>query len=239
MLANIYMRRFLKAWETRGNDRKYRSRIVNYADDFVLLCRGKAAEALREARHILTRLGLTLNEGKTRVCHVWDEPFDFLGYRFGVQYLFGSGRRYLAAYPSDKSVRRFKAKLRRMIGHHMSWQSEENLVGDVNRVLRGWMNYFSYGSLWKVYGKLEPFLQTRVRRWLVHKHKVGCRGERRYPASYIYETLGLVNPTGVLQLRARLQKEPGPRAGCGQSARPVRRAGAGNGVMVGIEAPAL
>ena len=52
-------------------------------------------------------------------------------------------------------------------------------------------------------------------------------------------TLGLVNPTGVLQLRARLRKEPGPRAGCGQSARPVRRAGAGDGVMVGIEAPAL
>jgi RNA-directed DNA polymerase len=239
LLANIYMRRFLKAWEMRGDDRRYRSRIVNYADDFVLLCRGNAVEALREARHILTRLGLTLNEGKTRVSQVWDEPFDFLGYRFGVQYLFGSGRRYLAAYPSDKSLRQFKAKLRRMVGSHMSWQSEEKLVGDVNRVLRGWMNYFSYGSLWKVYGKLEPFLQTRVRRWLVHKHRVGCRGECRYPASYIYETLGLVNPTGVLQLRARLRKEPGPRAGCGQSARPVRRAGAGDGVMVGIEAPAL
>ena len=222
LLANIYMRRFLKAWEMRGNDRKYRSRIVNYADDFVLLCRGNAAEALREARHILTRLGLTLNETKTRVCHAWDEPFDFLGYRFGVQYLFGSGRRYLAAYPSDKSLRHFKAKLRRMIGHHMSWQSEEELVGNVNRVMRGWLNYFSYGSLWKTYNHLQRFLQARVRGWLVHKHRVEGRGECRYPAAYIYESLGLVDPTGVLQLRARLPKEPGPRAGCGKSASPVR-----------------
>jgi RNA-directed DNA polymerase len=222
LLANIYMRRFLKAWKMRGNDQKYRSRIVNYADDFVLLCQRDAAAALAEARHILTRLGLTLNETKTRVCHVWDEPFDFLGYRFGVQYLFGSGRRYLAAYPSDDSVRHFKAKLRRMVGHHMSWQSEEDLVGNVNRVMRGWLNYFSYGSLWKAYNHLQRFQQNRVRGWLVHKHRVEGRGECRYPALYLYETLGLVNPTGVLQLRARLQKEPGPRAGCGKSASPVR-----------------
>ena len=74
LLANIYMRRFLKAWTMRGNDRKYCSRIVNYADDFVLLCRRNAAEALAEAEDILTRLGLQLNEAKTRVCHVRNEP---------------------------------------------------------------------------------------------------------------------------------------------------------------------
>jgi hypothetical protein len=94
---------------------------------------------------------------------VWDEPFDFLGYSFGVQYHFGSGRAYLAAYPSTKSVRRIKATLRRMVGSHMSWQSEENLVGDVNRRVRGWLNYFSYGTLWKTYTKLERLLQSRVR----------------------------------------------------------------------------
>jgi hypothetical protein len=216
------MRRFLKAWKMRGNDQKYRSRIVNYADDFVLLCRGNAAEALAEAQTILIRIGLTLNEAKTRICHVRDEPFNFLGYSFGVQYAFGSGRTYLAAYPSSTSVRRIRAKLRRMVGSHMSWQSEENLVGDVNRAMWGWMNYFSYGTLWKTYTKLDRFLQARVRGWLVHKHRVGGRGECRYPAPYIYETLGLVRPTTVLGQRARLQREPGPRAGCGKTARPVR-----------------
>ncbi len=222
LLANIYMRRFLKAWKMRGNDQRYESRIVNYADDFVLLCRRNATGALAEARFILTRLGLTLNETKTRVCHVWDAPFDFLGYRFGIQYRFGSGRSYLAAYPSDVSVRRFKVKLRRMVGSHMSWLSEENLVGNVNRMIHGWMNYFSYGTLWKTYTTLERFVQTRVRGWLVHKHRVGSRGECRYPAKYLYGTLGLVNPTACLTARACLRNEPGPRAGCGKSARPVR-----------------
>jgi group II intron reverse transcriptase/maturase len=198
LLANIYMRRFLKAWEQRGHDRRFGSRIVNYADDFVILCRRNAAGALSEARSIFQRIGLILNETKTRICLAPNEPFDFLGYRFGTQYSFGSGRKYVAAYPSDKSVSRLKDTLRRMIGTHMSWQSEGELVGDVNRVVRGWINYFSYGTLWKTYTKLERFLQQRLRDWLVHKHRVGSRGECRYPALYLYETLGLVNPCRVL-----------------------------------------
>ena len=198
LLANIYMRRFLRAWELRGNDRKLGTRIVNYADDFVILCRRRAGEAMAEAEGILSRLGLTLNRTKTRICCVHEEPFDFLGYSFGVQYRFGSGTKYLAAFPSDASVRRLKAKLRRMVGNHMSWISEEQLVGEVNRVLRGWTNYFSYGTLWKTYVKLERFTQRRIRGWLVHKYRVGNRGERRFPVSHIYETLGLIDPTRVL-----------------------------------------
>jgi RNA-directed DNA polymerase len=198
LLANIYMRRFLKAWQQRGLDRKYGTRIVNYADDFVILCRHDAAEALDEARGLLQRIGLVLNETKTRICQAPHEPFDFLGYRFGIQYSFGSGQKYVAAYPSGKSLFRIKDKLRRMIGTHMSWQSEGELVGEVNRVVRGWLNYFSYGTLWKTYTKLGRFLQGRVRDWLVHKHRVESRGECRYPATYLYQTLGLVDPCRVL-----------------------------------------
>ena len=198
MLANIYMRRFLKAWERRGNERKLGSRIVNYADDFVILCRGRAREALAEAEGILTRVGLTLNRDKTRICCPHETPFEFLGYSFGVQYGFGGGQKYLAAYPSVESVRRLKAKLRRMIGSHLSWVDEAKLVGDVNRVLRGWTNYFSYGSLWKAYVKLEKFIQQRIRGWLVHKHRVEGRGECRFPVAYIYGTLGLVNLARLL-----------------------------------------
>jgi hypothetical protein len=194
LLANIYMRRFLRAWEQRGFDRQFGSRIVNYADDFVILCRRNAAEALQEAHRLLTRIGLTLNETKTRVCRSPQETFNFLGYQFGVQYRFGSGGPYIAAYPSDKSICRLKDSLRQMIGTHMSWQSVELMVRDINRVLCGWMNYFSHGSLWKAYTRVERFLQERVRDWLVHKHRVGTRGIRCYPATYLYGTLGLINP---------------------------------------------
>ncbi len=192
------------------------------ATRLVILCRRGARAALAEAEQIFSRMGLALNETKTHICRAPTEAFDFLGYRFGVQYHFGSGRPYVAAFPSGTSLSHLKAKLRRMIGSHMSWQSEEKLIGDVNRVVRGWLNYFSYGTLWKTYTQLERFLQGRIRGWLVHKHKVGSRGECRYPASYLYETLGLIYSPGVLRARARLRNEPGPRAGCGKSARPVR-----------------
>ena len=105
------MRRFLKAWKIRGNERRFGSRIVNYADDFVILCRKHPAEALAEAQQILERIGLTLNQTKTRICHARREPFDFLGYSFGVQYRFGSGQSsrpgeiktplYLSVSPGD------------------------------------------------------------------------------------------------------------------------------------------
>jgi hypothetical protein len=60
--------------------------VVNYADDFVILCRGAAEKALAEAAAILTRIVLMLNEAKTRICHAQSEPFDFLGYSLGIQY---------------------------------------------------------------------------------------------------------------------------------------------------------
>jgi RNA-directed DNA polymerase len=199
LLANVYMRRFLKAWELRGNARRFGSRIVNYADDFVILCQRNAAGALEEARSILERIGLRINETKTRLCRAPHEPFDFLGYRFGVQYRFGSGASYTAAYPSPKSVGRLRDKLRRMVGSHMSWHCAEELVQEVNRVVRGWTNYFCYGTLWKSYVRLERFLQQRVRGWLVHKHRIEGRGECRFPAEFLYTTLGLVNPCDALR----------------------------------------
>jgi len=130
-----------------------------YADDFVNLCRGRAPEALAEAERIISQLGLSLNRTKTRICNVYEEPFDFLGYSFAPRHRFGTGRKYVAAYPSVVSVHRLKVTLRKMVGNHMSWISEEQLVGEVNRVLRGWTNYFSYGTLRKSYtGVVSPKL---------------------------------------------------------------------------------
>jgi len=95
LLANIYFRRFLKAWVELGYERKFQSRIVNYADDFVILTRGKdcAQQAMEAASKILTKMQLTLNVEKTRICYAWEESFNFLGYTFGLQYRWGGGAR--------------------------------------------------------------------------------------------------------------------------------------------------
>ena len=113
-----------------------------------------------------------------------------------------------------------KGRLRSWIGNHSTLLPAEELVGNVNRVVQGWLNYFSYGTLWKTYTRLERFLQQRFRGWLVHKHRVGNRGECRFPADYLYERMGVINPIRVLNSR-KPRAEPGPKAGCGKTARPV------------------
>lgn len=80
MLANIYMNRFLKHWRASGRGEAFRGYIVNYADDFVILSRGCAAEALAWTKATMTKLGLTLNEAKTSLRDARKERFDFLGY---------------------------------------------------------------------------------------------------------------------------------------------------------------
>src|SRR4249919_3772736 len=87
LLANLYMRRFVLAWKKLGLEASLGSRIVTYADDLVILCRrGKAEEALRRLRELMSQLKLTVNEEKTRICRVSEGEFNFLGYTFGRMY---------------------------------------------------------------------------------------------------------------------------------------------------------
>src|SRR5919107_3775191 len=111
MLANLYMNRFLKYWRMTGRNRAFQARVVNYADDFVILSRGHAAEALDWTRDVITRIGLTLNEAKTKIKEARTERFDFLGYTFGPHRYRKDGHWYLGASPSKKSVLRVKQKV--------------------------------------------------------------------------------------------------------------------------------
>jgi RNA-directed DNA polymerase len=85
LLANRYMNRFLRHWRNQGCGAAFQAHIVNYADDFVILSRGHAAEALTWTRRVMTKLGLAVNEAKTSVRNAREEHFDFLGYSFGPQ----------------------------------------------------------------------------------------------------------------------------------------------------------
>lgn len=199
LLANIYMRRFLKAWEDRGYEQRLRARIVNYADDFVILCRRTARQALSAARGILSRIGLTLNEEKTRTCQVRQEPFDFLGYTFGVMRRPDGGKPYLGAAPSKSRMARLKDKVRELTCPATLGQSPEDLVGGLNLVLRGWSGYFGYGTLMKAYRVVDRHVLTRVRHWLVRKFKAPGRGVRRFSRRHIYGALHLMSLTDALQ----------------------------------------
>ena len=98
LLSNLYMRRFVLGWKKLGHEKRLGAYIVNYADDLVICCRGRAEEALATMRDMMTRLKLTVNETKTRVSKLPEEKFDFLGYTFGRCYSPKTGRAYLAPF---------------------------------------------------------------------------------------------------------------------------------------------
>lgn len=179
LLANIYFRRFLKAWEELGLERKFQSRIVNYADDFVILTRGRAQQAINAARQLLRGMKLTLNETKTRICQARQESFDFLGYTFGVQYRWG-GSKTLAPAPSKRSVQKYRETIRQETGSNQTWKPVELLVAKLNAITRGFWNYFCQGITQKVRHALDGYLWNRVIRWVGRKHGDKAKGATRY-----------------------------------------------------------
>ena len=142
LLANIYMNRFLKHWRLTGCGEAFRAHVVAYADDFVILSRGRAAEALAWTKAVMTRLGLTLNEAKTSLRDARQERFDFLGYSFGPHRITSDGHWYLGASPSKKSVQRLKTKVERSAGARQQLIHGRKCATTLNRSLRGWSSYF-------------------------------------------------------------------------------------------------
>src|SRR6202158_5456170 len=191
MLANIYMNRFLKYWRLTGRGEAFCAHVVAYADVFVILSRGRAAEALAWTKAVMTRLGLTVNEAKTSLKNARQERFDFLGYSFGAHRFEANGNWYLGASPSKKSVQRLKTRIGDLLvpSNIDPWPE---VCDKLNRSLRGWSNYFGYGSRGKAYRSVTQSVFERVRRFLARRHKVQGRGNRRFTFDVIHRELGVL-----------------------------------------------
>jgi len=191
LLSNLYMRRFILGWKTLGHQQRLGARIVNYADDFVICCRGTAENAMRVMRDMMSRLKLTVNETKTRLCRVPDESFDFLGYTIGRCFSPKTGRAFIGTRPSKKKIDRLCREISEMTSGQRSKDVEEQ-VAAINHKLRGWSNYFRLGQVSKAYGAVDYHVVRRLRQWLRKKHQVRGAGLSRFSAEYLYMELGLV-----------------------------------------------
>lgn len=195
LLSNLYMRRFVLGWKQAGHEARLKARIANYADDFVICCRGTADEAMTVMRGMMKRLKLTVNEDKTHVRQLPAETFDFLGYTFGRHRSARTGRWMFCGKPSKKRIARVCEKISAMTGRNAAQLSAEEMVAELNPVLRGWAGYFCMGPISDAYRTINSHVRYRFRKWWTAKHK-GARLDGRWHWSRWLE-----QEFGLLQLK--------------------------------------
>jgi RNA-directed DNA polymerase len=193
LLSNCYLHILDRIWQRRRLKGKLQAHLVRYADDFVVLCRGGVEEALKVVRRVLERLGLSLNETKTRIVDAAAASFDFLGFSIRMSRGMRTGKPYPNVRPSEKSLMRIKTKLTQLTGRELTPIAMDKIVGHVNRSLKGWANYFHYRNSNQVMEKVKTHAEQRLRIHLMRRHKVKDRGigAGRFPSVDLYWRYGL------------------------------------------------
>jgi len=206
LLANLYFRRFLRAWYEHGHSRRLDAHVVNYADDLVICCRpGNGSEALSTMRRLMERLGLTVNERKTRIACVPEESFDFLGYTVG-RFYGKDGKPFIGTEPSRKAIQRIIERIHDETTRRWNPSPVEKRVAELNALLRGWSGYFNEGRVIRAYRIIRVYTERRLRGWLIRRTGRRGTGYRQYSDEYLYGVLGLYrlpdNRAAVAQAKA-------------------------------------
>jgi RNA-directed DNA polymerase len=193
LLANCYLHLLDRIWQRHHLRGKLQAHLVRYADDFVVLCRKDVEEPLKVVRRVLERLGLSLNEAKTQIVEATEASFEFLGFSIRMSRGMRTGKPYPNVRPSEKSLMRIRTKLTQLTGRELTPIALEQIVGNVNRSLKGWANYFHYRNSNQVMEKVKTHAEQRLRTHLMKRHKVKDRGigEGRFPSVDLYRRYGL------------------------------------------------
>jgi len=196
LLSNIYLHVFDEKMVQAG------FALTRYADDWLAVCcsRQEAERALASARAALEELGLRLHPDKTRIVHI-TQGFEFLGYKIGrgkgLDYK--TGKPSLYAIPSDRSIRRFKDKVR-AVTNRRNPKTLEAMLDELNPVVRGWGTYYQRAHVRGLFHRLNGWIVRRVWSWRTKRWRNA--GWRELPERRLYGELGLVN---LLQLIPSMQ----------------------------------
>lgn len=196
LLSNVYLHLLDRIWDRHRLKDKLGAHLVRYADDFVVLCRKGVDEPLNAVRHVLDRLGLSLNETKTHIVDAREASFDFLGFTIQMSLGAKSGKPYPNVRPSDKAVKKIKTRLTELTQRELTCIPLGDVVANVNRSLRGWVNYFHYRNSSLAMSKVRNHAEDRLRTHLRKRHKVKDRGTalKRFRCVDLYDRYGLFRP---------------------------------------------
>jgi RNA-directed DNA polymerase len=173
LLANVYLHVLDMYWAERYSSL---GKLVRYADDFVIICssRGDAQAALQKVKQIMTRLKLTLHPTKTRIVDMNKDGFDFLGFHFRKRESRCTHRIVPCTWPGKKAMQAVRKKIHeRTERKRLSFTSQE-IIRDLNPIIRGWRNYFRYGNSSEKLQELDRYTWHRLRRWA--RLRKGSRG---------------------------------------------------------------
>jgi RNA-directed DNA polymerase len=193
LLSNCYLHLFDRIWQRHNLKSKLKAHLVRYADDFVVLCRGDVQEPLKAVRHIVQRLGLKLNETKTHIVDAKQTHFNFLGFSIRMSRGMRTGKPYPNVSPSEAAMKKIRAKLTVLTGRNLTAIPLDEVVGVMNRSLKGWVNYFHRHNSSQSMEKVKVQAEQRLRTHLMKRHKVKGRriGEGRFPSVKLYAQHGL------------------------------------------------
>ena len=189
LLANIYLNVLDTVWKLKKVQEVYGARLVRYADDFVVLTKGKTERVLKGIEAVLDYLSLSLNTEKTRIIEAKRDGFNFLGFAIRMVKNPKTGKRFPLIRPSQKAMKRIRAEIRQLTGKRNHTLPEEIVIGNLNEVVRGWVNYFYYRHCSRSMSVLKYYLERRVKIFLKRKHKQTSYAA--YSFDYLYDSLGL------------------------------------------------
>jgi RNA-directed DNA polymerase len=186
LLANIYLNNLDKGWKPVNGS----ARLIRYADDIVIMTRSHVAGYKRHLEDILSGMKLRLKVSKTRIVEAEKETFDFLGYTFRKAASKRTGKQWAYWYPSAKAMKAIRRKIRATADHRRPVKVEQ-VVKELNPAIRGWVNYFRIANSAEKFGTVRRYATQRVRKFMRRRRQAKGYGYKRYPESYLYNTLGL------------------------------------------------
>ena len=173
LLANIYLHVLDMYWAERYSSL---GKLYRYADDFVIVCRTRqeAETALQTVKQIMAILILTLHPTKTRVVDMGQDGFDFLGFHFHKKKSMKSSKLLPYNWPAPKAMKAVRSKIHLITERRRLSNPLSEVIKFLNRVIRGWRNYFRIGNCTLKFQQLDRFVRYRLEQWL--QSKQGSRG---------------------------------------------------------------